>query len=46
MEKVKKRLLGVEDVNWDSSGQGETENFTGADGSIKVLRKINESHIP
>lgn len=46
MEKVNKRLLGVEDVNWDDTGMGESENFTGSDGSLKILRKINESHIP
>ena len=46
MEKVNKRLLGVEDVNWDETGRGESENFTGSDGAVKVLRKINESHIP
>ena len=45
MEQIKKRLLGVEDVNWDTTGGGETENFTGSDGE-KVLHKVNESHIP
>ena len=46
MEKINKRLLGVEDVNWDETGRGESENFTGSDGTVKVLRKINESYIP
>lgn len=32
MEQIKKRLLGAEDVNWDMTGNGETENFTGSDG--------------
>ena len=46
MEQIQKRLLGVEDVNWDMTGEGETENFFGANGYEKVLHKINESHIP
>ena len=46
MEKVKKRLLGVEDINWDNSGNGEQDFFITSTGDKKTLRKLNESHIP
>lgn len=46
MEKINKRLLGVEDVNWDETGNGETDYFIASDGTQKPVHKVNESHIP
>ena len=44
--RVKKRLAGKQDINWDTSGTGEKANFTGSDGLEKELDKVNASHVP
>lgn len=43
---VPKRLLGKEDINFDSTGENATANFTNADGVEKTLHKFNAAHIP
>ena len=40
------RLIGVEDINWDSLGQNENTSFTDGGGTERPLRKINASHVP
>lgn len=41
-----KRLLGVEDIDFDTSGTGSTNNFTTSTGIVRTLRRLNASHIP
>ena len=43
---LKKRLIGKEDVDFDISGNGETEYFQTPSGESKKISKINASHIP
>lgn len=43
---LKKRLIGKEDINFDTNGTGETANFMTPDGEEKMLTKINASHFP
>jgi hypothetical protein len=43
---LKKRLIGKEDINFDTNGTGETANFTTPDGVEKTLTKLNASHFP
>lgn len=42
----KKRLIGAEDINFDTTGNGDRADFEDALGNIKTLHKINASHIP
>lgn len=43
---VQHRLLGAEDVNWDSSCENGTEDFVTPFGVTMPLSKINAGHIP
>jgi hypothetical protein len=43
---LKKRLIGKEDINFDITGNDETENFFSAEGEQYKLTKLNASHIP
>lgn len=48
MEKVNvtKRLIGRQDINWDTMGDGETFTFQTPEGTYYSLDKINATHIP
>ena len=42
----KKRLIGAEDINFDTTGTGERADFKDFFGNTKTLHKINASHLP
>lgn len=48
MEKihVRKRLIGRQDVNWDTNGVGGSESFVNDKGESFIVSKVNSSHIP
>ena len=46
MEKIKKRLIGVEDIAFDASGNGGKDSYVLSDGKNINVKRLNASYIP
>lgn len=43
---ITKRLIGKQDIDWDTTGEGALNEFVTSNLMVKQVHKINSSHIP